>query len=267
MIYTYAAIAAQSQNNNGSDARMMRGMELAEKGKISENQDGSFSVPSQTSADTIYEVRLMESVWVCSCPDFENRADEITFCKHIHAVKFWIASNTQIQNKPKPEIFSDDAVQCPSCGSIRMVRYGHSDGKQIFKCRDCGKKSREGLLKKAQYSPETITLTLDLYFSGMSLRKIARTLNDHFDMDIGKSTVYRWISCYIPMISEYVNGLTPQLSDTWHADELFVKMKGGDSNKKFENIAYLWNVMDRKTRFLLASTLSKRRDDTELYGD
>jgi transposase-like protein len=28
-----------------------------------------------------------------------------------------------------------------------------------------------------------------------------------------------------------------------------------------EGIAYLWNVMDRKTRFLLASKLSKHRDD------
>jgi transposase-like protein len=28
-----------------------------------------------------------------------------------------------------------------------------------------------------------------------------------------------------------------------------------------ENMAYLWNVMDRKTRFLLASKLSKHRDD------
>lgn len=240
---------------------MTRGMELFEKVKITENEDGSFAVPSQTSVNTAYEVRIMESVWVCTCPDFENRANEITFCKHIHAVKFWIASQTQIQNKPKPKVFADDAIQCPSCGSIKMVRYGHSDGKQIFKCRDCGKKSREGILKRAQYSPETISLTLDLYFSGMSLRKIARTLNDHFEMDIGNATVYRWISRYIPMISEYVNSLAPQLSETWHADELFVKMKGGDSNKKFENIAYLWNIMDRKTRFLIASKLSKRRDD------
>lgn len=95
----------------------------------------------------------------------------------------------------------------------------------------------------------------------MSLRKIARTLNDHFEMDISNVTVYRWISRYIPMISEYVNSLTPQLSETWHADELFVKMKGGDTAKRYENMAYLWNVMDRKTRYLLASKLSLRRDD------
>lgn len=62
----------------------------------------------------------------------------------------------------------------------------------------------------------------------------------------------------------YANTLTPELSETWHADELFVKMKGGITYKnrgnETKNLAFLWNVMDRKTRFLLASRLSRFRD-------
>ena len=108
-----------------------------------------------------------------------------------------------------------------------MVKYGSNAGKQVFKCRDCGRKFREGLIKKSRYSAETITLTLDLYFSGHSLRKIARTLNDRFDMKLGNATVYRWIQNYVSQISDYVNSLSPQLSDTWLAGELFVKMEGG----------------------------------------
>ena len=42
---------------------------------------------------------------------------------------------------------------------------------------------------------------------------------------------------------------------------VFVKMKGGETAKKMNEMTYLWNVMDRKTRFLLVSKLSKRRDD------
>ena len=107
-------------------------------------------------------------------------------------------------------------------------------GKQVFKCRDCGRKFRHVLTPKTRYSPETITLTLDLYFSGLSLRKIARTLNDHFDMNLGNTTVYRWIQTYVPQISKRArNSLSPQLSDTWHADELFVKMKGGENEKQY----------------------------------
>jgi hypothetical protein len=43
-------------------------------------------------------------------------------------------------------------------------------------------------------------------------------------------------------------------------DELFVKMKNGESTRKHAHIAYLWNVMDRKSRFLIASKLSEHRD-------
>src|SRR5450759_4433944 len=137
-----------TQNNFGSDARMTRGMEIAEKGRISENADGSFSVPSQTSG-SVYQVKTLGGVWVCNCPDFENRADQIEMCKHAFAAKFWIASRVELQQAPKPKVFADDATQC-SCGSIRVVKFGHANGKQIFKCRDCGRKFREGLIKKAR---------------------------------------------------------------------------------------------------------------------
>jgi transposase-like protein len=76
----------------------------------------------------------------------------------------------------------------------------------------------------------------------------------------GSTTIYDWIQKFVPMISAYANSLTPQLSDAWHADELFVHMKGGVGLRNMKNIAFLWNVMDRKTRFLLASRLSKSRD-------
>ena len=53
-------------------------------------------------------------------------------------------------------------------------RYGNSAGKQVFKCKDCLHKFREpSLLKRARFTPELVSLTLDLYFSGLSLRKIA----------------------------------------------------------------------------------------------
>jgi hypothetical protein len=57
-----------------------------------------------------------------------------------------------------------------------------------------------------------------------------------------------------------VNALTPQLSETWHADELFVRMKGSPHQGRYKGLAFLWNVMDKKTRFLLASKVSENRD-------
>jgi len=249
-----------------SSLREDKGLAIAKSSAIVENGDGSFSVPSQTRKDVSYTVKVIGDAWTCDCPDFLNRADQIEACKHTFAVKFWIASKVELESKPK--VFSEDAVQCPKCGSIRVVKFGNYNGKQLYKCKDCKTKFREGFLKKAKYSPETITLTLDLYFSGLSVRKITRTLNDHFDMALAKSTVYHWIETFVPRISEYVNSLAPRLSDTWQTDELFVKMKGGvkDTQYNQKSMAFLWNVMDRKTRFLLASRLSTHRNVNGAVG-
>jgi transposase-like protein len=245
------------------DFRQERGLAIAKLNVITENVDGSFSVPSQSDKNVAYQVKAMSEIWVCSCPDFENRADSIEACKHIFAVRFWVAAKVELQKAPKPKVFADDAIQCAKCGSIRIIKYGMSAGKQVFKCNDCHTKFREGLIKKAKYSPEMVSLTLDLYFSGMSLRKIARTINDQFGLNLGAASVYRWILRYVPMVSQHVNSLAPQLSQTWHADEVFVKMKGGISTSGAnKNLAFLWNIMDRRTRFLLASKLSKYRNET-----
>ena len=126
------------------------------------------------------------------------------------------------------------------------------------------------ILKKAHYSREMVS-TIDPYFSEMFLRKIVRTLSDSLGIDMSYGTVYAWIQKYIPKISEYVNSLSPELSDHWHADELFVKMKKGIDykvgSKHYDKIAFLWNVMDRKTRFLLASKLSPFRDDNGAFQE
>jgi transposase-like protein len=238
---------------------MMRGMAITETSRISENEDGSFAVPSQTGKDTVYNVRIIDNKFVCNCPDFIFR--KVDTCKHGYACKFWIATNTYLQNKPKPKVFAEDSIQCDRCGSIKVICYGKNADKQIFYCKDCQHKFRETtLIKKSKYNAELVTLTLDLYFSGLSLRKIARNVNDHFDLELDYSTIYKWIKRYVPIISEYVNSLTPQVSKTWHADELFVNMRGGKSTKGKTTIAFLWNVMDRQTRFLIASKLTEDRE-------
>lgn len=250
----------QTQPNNQSETRMMRGMAITETSTIRENEDGSFAVPSQTG-NNVYTVRIIENKFVCDCPDYTYR--HVETCKHGYACKFWIATNTFLKEQPKPKVFSDDAIQCNRCGSIKTIHYGRRSDKQVFYCKDCKHKFQEpSLLKKVRYDPEIITLTLDLYFSGLSLRKVARSVNDHFGFELDHSTIYNWIKAYVPMISEYVNSLVPPESSLkrWTADEVFVNMKDGVNYRGKSNLAFLWNVMDRKSRFLLASKLSKDRD-------
>jgi len=83
-----------------SQARMTRGMDILESKKITENEDGSFSVPSQTGTN-VYEVKLLGQAWACTCPDFEF--GRLEACNPILPVKLFIVANGYLKEEPKPK--------------------------------------------------------------------------------------------------------------------------------------------------------------------
>ena len=134
---------------------------------------------------------------------------------------------------------------------------------QRFMCKDCKKTFAPDFgFKGMRNDPKAITAALDAYFRGLSLRDVSDHLAQFYGVRVHPSTVLRWVERYAKAISGFVNTLSPQLSETWHADEVFQKMRGGENETQYgqKNMAYLWNMMDRRTRFLVASKLSKHRD-------
>lgn len=147
-------------------------------------------------------------------------------------------------------------MNCIRCYESNIIKYGKTKkNKQIWYCKKCTKRFYEKPKEKnLRYDPRIITFSLDLYFSGLSLRKVARSLNDHFNLTLDHSTIYYWIKKYIPQISEAMNDLTINGKIKLHVDEVFIKTRNED-----KKIAYLWNIMDRESRFMLASEISTDR--------
>lgn len=147
-------------------------------------------------------------------------------------------------------------MKCTYCHNNYIIKYGKTiKQKQIYYCKTCKRKFYEKPKEKnLRYDPKIIAFSLDLYFSGLSLRKVARSLNDHFELNMDHSTIYYWIKKYIPRIKEAMNNLIIDGPMKIHVDEVFIKTR--NENKK---IAYLWNIMDRETRFMLASEISTDR--------
>jgi len=147
---------------------------------------------------------------------------------------------------------SDKPFCCKFCGSENYIKYGKRNGKQNYMCKDCGRKFVDNLyFENLKVNPKIICLTLDLYFKGVSLRKISDHLKQFHDIDVCYTTVFRWIDRYIKIMDEYVRQFKPNLSDIWNVDEMMISIKG--------EWFYLWNVIDDKTRFHLASVISKER--------
>ena len=61
----------------------------------------------------------------------------------------------------------------------------------------------------------------------------------------------RWIAKYTELMEKYLEKITPQVSDTWRADEMFLKVKG--------NLKYLYALMDDQTRFWIAQEVANTK--------
>lgn len=97
-----------------------------------------------------------------------------------------------------------------------------------------------------------MAVTLDLYFKVISLRNITDHLHQFYDMSVDHSTVYQWIVKYTDIIKTYVQTVEPDIGNIWHSDE----MKG----KMGSVWQWVWNMMDKKTRFQLATMVTNTRE-------
>jgi transposase-like protein len=147
---------------------------------------------------------------------------------------------------------ADKPFCCKFCGSENYIKYGIRYDKQNYMCKDCGKKFVDNqYFEYLKVNPKIICATLDLYFKGISLRKISDHLKQFYDLDIHFTTIYYWIKRYIEIMDNYVSQFKPKLGTVWQVDEMMVQVDG--------DWFYLWNVMDEFTRFHLASVISKER--------
>ena len=61
------------------------------------------------------------------------------------------------------------------------------------------------------------------------------------------------------MIKEYVESFYPELGDVWSLDEMYLNVKNTKkTGKGFHD--WLWSIIDPKTRFLIATEVSKKRE-------
>jgi transposase-like protein len=176
----------------------------------------------------------------CSCPD--NKKGYI--CKHILLLK-----KTLEEQNPQ------DKEKCLKCGSKNRKKNGTrkviSGKKQRWLCLDCNYSFVIEDIRENKASVEIVVKSMDMYMKGESYRAIANSLKQFHNLKVSQVSVMNWVKRYIKVIDEYTKQYTPNVSDVWHTDEQFIKIKGVQK--------YVWNCMDNKTRFLLANNVTDKR--------
>lgn len=105
--------------------------------------------------------------------------------------------------------------------------------------------------RKPHGTPQQIGAAVDMYYDGLSYRRVAENVGDYFNRPTAVGTVFSWVKDMTGQAKEVVDDITVNTGPEWVADEIQVKLNG----QKY----WIFNVMDSKTRFVLAAYLSKER--------
>lgn len=234
--------------------RKIRGYAILSKGDMPERLGRNvYCVASQSQKGKNYIVFSHPHKWECECPDWQK--NEID-CKHIHAIKFWIALKKRIESREVTEVEKTEEKLICKCGSDRVVKAGkvRTSKRQRFICRNCKKTFvADSDFKKFKGNPQVITAVMDLYFKGVSLRKIQDHVKQFYKIELTHVTIYYWIKRFTKIMSKYVENFKPSVSGMWHIDEQMLKVK------KKDQWAWCWNVIDSETRFLIANNVTEGR--------
>lgn len=243
-------------------SREEKGRLIAEQPNQIQQIDEHFYKVNSQSREITYDVVHRESgSWLCNCLDFHYRALElhqIHRCKHIIACQI----REQLREKVRENVIIQpvEITACIYCHSDKnLKRFGIRHNKygdiQRFLCDDCKRTFSVNIgFERMKHSPQGITTAMQLYYSGESLRNTARSLR-LLGVQVSYKTVFMWIKKYSALMEKYLDKITPNVSDTWRADEIFLKVKG--------NLKYLYALMDDQTRFWIAQEVA----DTKFTAD
>jgi putative transposase len=230
-----------------TNEREQCGMQIAQQeNHVKRIDENTYTVKSQ-SQDSVYCIAKICGEWLCECPDNKYRHVK---CKHLFAVEFSQSLRTEVAiNRVIPEV---NVQVCRYCGSSEIVKDGVRHNKhgnlQIYLCRDCGHYFTLNLgFEHMRATPQVITSAMQLYFTGESLRNVQKFLKLQ-GIKVSHVAILKWIRKYVKLMNEYLEKIKPQVSDTWRADELYVKIKG--------DMKYLFALMDDETRFWIAQEIA-----------
>jgi len=143
-------------------------------------------------------------------------------------------------------------IICKYCQSQNVIKFGKFKDTQYYYCKDC-KRKFAGLdtIPKMQTPTKCIADVLNMYYEGMSEAEIRRNLIQQDNNHISTGSVYNWVRRFTDLAVKEANNHIPQVGSVWVADETVVDIDG-------KNV-WFWDIIDIKTRFLIASHMSFTR--------
>jgi transposase-like protein len=150
------------------------------------------------------------------------------------------------------EIIKEE-IKCKNCGSTAVIKFGSYKGVPRFYCKACKRKFKADVDNFHGKVPSAyVSSALSMYYSGMSVNDICTELKQEHNYYPSNSVVYYWIDKYTPLAISHFRDYHPQVGDVWIADETMLNLDG-------EHSIWFYDIIDKDTRFLLASRVAISR--------
>ncbi len=155
----------------------------------------------------------------------------------------------------------DDKIKCKCCKSENTIKKGYRKtekrGKiQKYLCLDCGKYfTKDEGFYRMRNSEKIITMSIDIYLSNLSSRKMRNQLERHLETKISHVSILDWVRRYTLKVQRYVDTLSPKLSGKVYADETEI-----DCEKRND---VFWCSVDWDTRYINATLYSSNSQNVK----
>jgi len=113
-------------------------------------------------------------------------------------------------------------------------------------------------------SPHKITLCLDLFFRGISTRKIQEHLQAFYPKNVSWVSIYNWVIKYSKIISEFTDNLRLKAGQEIQVDEIEFHRRKHPKKKLGVDKNWFIDSIDTTTKFIVTSEYVKAREKENL---
>jgi len=159
---------------------------------------------------------------------------------------------------------------CPKCKSENTIKWTKRKTQnrgliQRYKCKDCNKTFviDDGFFRMRNH-PKKITCALDLFYRGVSTRKVQEHFDAFFPHNCSNKTIYKWIIKYSKVISNYTNKLKLSVGAEVQIDEVEYHRRKSHKAKLGNEKNWFIDSICPQTKFLVASDYFKSRGMDEI---
>ena len=158
---------------------------------------------------------------------------------------------------------------CPKC-KVESKKDGYRITKnrgaiQRYRCKVCSYRfiDKDGFFRMRN-NPNKITLCLDLFYRGISTRKIQEHLKAFYPHNSNNATIYRWIVRYSKVISKFTDRIKVRTGSEIQMDEMEYHRRKSHKAKKGIDRNWFIDSVCPETKFLVASNYVKSRNKKQI---